>query len=1064
MLTKQAIPINFWQGLDTKTDQKQVQIGKFLALENSIFNTGGLLQKRNGFGPLPPLPNDESVYLTTLNGNLTAIGNGISAFSPGNSQWVNKSGFQPLSFSAIPVGRSAINQIQCDSVVAPNGLVCTVYTELSGSADFKYVIAVASTGQVIVNPTIIPAGSGSQLGAPRVFLLGGYFIIVFTSNYSGTYHLQYVAVSISDPTNVTAPADLAPAVTISSPLASANAWDGCIVGNNLYFAYYVSGTGVRINYLTNNLILSAPTTFSGSAATHMSVCADVTSPSNPVIYASFYNSGTSTGYSVAVNTTLQSLMTATEFISSGTVYNVTSAAQNGAVTILYEVGNTYSYDSSIPTNYTDTVPITLPSSNTTGTVGSTTTVLRSVGLASKAFIMNGTIYALTEYASELQSTYFLTDIDGNIISRFAYENGGAAPLTGIGYVPYGLPQAQVSGSSVYIAYLYKDLIETQNTTGLAPSIGPVGASNIYTQTGINLATIGFTSSEVSASEIGSNLNISGGLLWAYDGQTLQEQNFNLFPDDVECTWNTTGGSMDSRPTNWTTGEPSYYVQVLYRWTDAAGNILRSAPSVPVAVTTSDSGSNLTTGSITVDIPYLRLTYKTNVAIEVYLWSVANQEYYQVGDSGADPVSAPVLNDPTQDSFAFTITTNEEDVVGNQIIYTTGGVVEDVGGPAAVATTLFDDRLWLIDAEDQNLLWFSKQVIEATPVEMSDLLTYYVAPTIGAQGSSGPMTAIFPMDDKLIIFKKDSIYFINGTGPDNTGSNSEYSPLYFITSTVGCSNQNSIVIVPTLNGSPGGLMFQSDKGIWLLGRDLSTTYIGAPVEAYNSYAVNSAIAIPGTNQVRFTLSNGAMLMYDYYYQQWGTFAGSPAISSTIYQSLHTLLSSSGAISQETPGIYLDNGNPVLMSFTTSWIALAGLQGYQRAFFFYLLGTYFTPHKLNLQIAYDYNSSPIQSTLISPTNYGPSYGSSAMPVYGQLNPYGGGSSDSGASSNIEQWRVFLTKQRCTSFQISLQEIYDPSFGAPAGQGLTLSGLNLVVGLKKGWRPQPAATSAGGGTNSS
>ena len=260
------------------------------------------------------------------------------------------------------------------------------------------------------------------------------------------------------------------------------------------------------------------------------------------------------------------------------------------------------------------------------------------------------------------------------------------------------------------------------------------------------------------------------------------------------------------------------------------------------------------------------------------------------------------------------------------------------------------------------------------------------------------------------------------------------------------------------------MFQSDKGIWLLGRDLSTTYIGAPVEAYNSYAVNSAIAIPGTNQVRFTLSNGVMLMYDYYYQQWGTFAGSPAISSTIYQSLHTLLSSSGAISQETPGIYLDNGNPVLMSFTTSWIALAELQGYQRAFFFYLLGTYFTPHKLNLQIAYDYNSSPIQSTLISPTNYGPSYGSSAMPVYGQLNPYGGGSSDSGASSNIEQWRVFLTKQRCTSFQISLQEIYDPSFGAPAGQGLTLSGLNLVVGLKKGWRPQPAATSAGGGTNSS
>ena len=1043
MLAKQAIPINFWQGLDTKTDPYQVQLGKFLALQNSVFNKGGLLQKRNGYGAIGALPNSKSSYLTTLNGNMTAIGSDILSYSASNESWINKGKFQPLSLSVLPASRSAINQVQCDSVVAPNGLVCTVYTESSASVGFKYVVADASTGQVVVNPTVIPYGAGSPLGAPRVFLLGGYFIIAFTNNFSGTYHLQYVAVSVSNPTNATTPADLAAAVTISSPLASANSWDGAVIGENLYFAYYVSGTGVEINYLSSGLNLSTPVSFAGTVATHTSVCADVTSPSNPVIYVSFYNSGTSTGYSLAVNSTLQPLMTATEIITTGTIYNITSAAQSGVVTVLYEVGNTYTYDSAVPTNYVRAVPVTLPATDTTGTVGSTTTVLRSVGLASKAFIVNGTIYALTEYASLLQSAYFLTDVSGNIISRFAYGNGGAAPITGVGYVSYGLPQAQLSGSSVYIAYLYKDLIESQNTSGLAPSVGPAGKSNIYTQTGINLATIGFNSNTLCASEIGSNLNICGGMLWAYDGQTLSEQGFHLFPDNVELVA-TTGGSMTLQ---------QYYYQVVYEWTDAAGNVIRSAPSVPATITL--SGTN---DAVTVNVPTLRLSYKSNVVIRIYRWSTAQQVYYQVTS-----ISAPTLNDPTVDSIAVPDGKADSAIVGNEIIYTTGGVIEDTAGPAAVASTLFDDRLWVIDAEDQNLLLFSKQVIEATPVEMSDLLTYYVAPTIGAQGSSGPMSAIFPMDDKLIIFKKDSIYFINGTGPDNTGSNSQYSPLYFITSTVGCTNQNSIVIVPTLNGSPGGLMFQSDKGIWLLGRDLSTTYIGAPVEAYNAYTVNSAIAIPGTNQVRFTLSSGVTLMYDYYYQQWGVFAGVPAISSTLYQGLHTYISPSGGVFQETPGEYLDNGNPVLMSFTTSWLALGGLQGYQRAYFFYLLGTYFSPHKLNLTIAYDYNSSPTQSTLISPTNYGPAYGSSAMPVYGQLNPYGGGSSDSGASSNIEQWRIFLTKQRCTSFQISLQEIYDPSFGVSAGQGLTLSGLNLVVGLKKGWRPQPAATSMGGGTNS-
>jgi hypothetical protein len=191
------------------------------------------------------------------------------------------------------------------------------------------------------------------------------------------------------------------------------------------------------------------------------------------------------------------------------------------------------------------------------------------------------------------------------------------------------------------------------------------------------------------------------------------------------------------------------------------------------------------------------------------------------------------------------------------------------------------------------------------------------------------------------------------------------------------------------------------------------------------------------------------MYDYFYGQWGTFSGSPAISSTLYQNLHTLLNSAGVVSQETPNLYLDNGNPVLLSFTTSWINLAGVQGYQRAFFFYLLGKYLTPHKLSLGIAYDYNSSPQQSTLISPNNFSPAYGQPSP--YGQGNPYGG-------PGDIEQWRVFLTKQRCQSFQITLSEIYDPSFGVPSGQGLTLSGLNLVLSLKRGWRPISAANSVG------
>jgi hypothetical protein len=205
-----------------------------------------------------------------------------------------------------------------------------------------------------------------------------------------------------------------------------------------------------------------------------------------------------------------------------------------------------------------------------------------------------------------------------------------------------------------------------------------------------------------------------------------------------------------------------------------------------------------------------------------------------------------------------------------------------------------------------------------------------------------------------------------------------------------------------------------------------------------------------------MTSGITLMYDYYYGQWGTFVNVPATSSTLYQGLHTYINSLGQVFQESPGSFIDGTNPVLMSFTTSWINLAGIQGYLRAYWFQLLGKYLSPHKLQCLVAYNYNPAPLQNSLIRPTNFAPNYGSAESngqnTVYGQDSPYGG-------PGNVEDWRVFLDKERCMSFQVTIQEVYDPTFGIPAGAGLTLTGLNFVFAQKKGWRPQSAAHSVGG-----
>ncbi len=1157
-LQKQSVPINFSQGLDTKTDPWQVAPGKMLTLQNTVFNKGGLLQKRNGYSSLENLPNETNTAITTFNGNLTAIGNSLYAYSESTNQWYDKGNIQPVQLSVLPLIRSNTNQIQADTAISSSGLICTVYTDNLGSTtDYKFAVADSTTGQNIIEPTLIPSG-GVVTGSPRVFTLARHFVIVFTSNYSGTYHLQYIAITIANPTQVTTSGvDISTQYTPNSKLN----FDGVVINNSLFLAWNGNdgGGAIRFSGLNSSLVQYNVKAFIGHNATTLSMSVD-TSTTIPTLYASFIDSSNN-GWTCAVMSAsgFATVLAPTQLYSSVPSVNIASYANNGVLTVFYEVTNAYGYDSTIPTNYIKKVTCTQ-----SGTVGSSTVLARSVGLASKAFVIGTTLYILTAYQSAYQPTYFLLDSNGNVISKLAYSNGG-------GYVTLGLPSVYVNDTTASICYQYKDQI-----TAVNKSQGVANSAGIYAQVGINLANFDITSNNIVTAEIGNNLLISGGFLWAYDGYVPVEQNFHLWPDNVEATFSTTGGGLAPQ---------QYFYQALYEWSDNQGNIFRSAPSVPVEVNlqmtstpvtftsvfnsgetvitvssasglnvgdlitdtsnptniqaytyiigisgtsvtlslptvgnsdaspgdtlqTQDTGTAISftstfskgvssitvssttglyvgqfltditmptnfqngtyitsingsviglslptfaassgadtivtydTGKIVVDIPTLRLTYKiaNPPKLMLYRWSTAQQKYYQVTS-----ITSPLLNDPTVDYLTFTDTLGDGAILGNSLIYTTGGVVEDIPPPAVATMTLFQDRLWTLDAEDRSLLYFSKQVIEGTPVEMSDLFSYYVAPTTGAQGSTGDITALSAMDDKLIIFKDNAIYYVNGQGPDNTGANNNFSDPVFITSTVGCTNQQSIVF------TPNGLMFQSDKGIWLLGRDLSTNYIGAPVEQFNSYTINSALNIPETNQVRFTLDNGTTLMYDYYYQQWGTFTNVTAIASTLYQDLHTYINQYGEVYQESPGEYLDGSNPVLMSLTTSWFAFAGLQGYQRAYFFYILGNYISPHKLSVSIAYDYNPAIVQNDLINPDNYTGVYGSD--PLYGNNN-YGG-------HSTVEPWKVFFQTMKCESFQITLTEVFDASFGVPAGAGLTLSGLNLIVGMKKGYRTQMAGRQVG------
>lgn len=998
-LIKQPITINFDEGLDTKTDRKQVAAGKFLALQNSVFNKSGALSKRNGYPVVTKLPNAEQTTLTTLNNNLLATGSNLYAYSEDTNQWLNQGIVQPVRLTTQSMVRSTTSQTAPDAAVASTGLTCLVYVD---SGNSYYQISDSSTGQQVVGRTALPATAV----CPRVFVLGRYFIITFIATVAASAHLQYIAIPTMVPTSPTAPEDIS--TNVSGLTAG---YDAYSANNNLYIAWEGSLNTIQITRLSSVLILAAAVSILSANADLVSVAVD---PTSNMLWVSYWDSVSNDGYAAAYSSTLSSILAPVQIINNTVINELTSISTDNLLTIAYENQNTYGFTPNNKTDYVSTLTVT-----TSGSVSSAAVILRSVGLASKPFVDAGVIYVLVAYGETSQPTYFLIDMSGNIYMRLAYSNGGGYATTQV------LPSVSLLNDTWYAPYLIKDFLVSVNKNTELPSGTPT--SGIYTQTGINLAKFEINTEGQYSSEIAGTLQLTGGQVWQYDGVKPVELGFHVYPENIVVATSTSGGSITA---------DTYYYQFCYEWTDNQGNLHRSAPSIPVSIVTTGSSS-----TNTINVPTLRLTYKVSpnpVRIVGYRYSLSQQTYYQF-----TPITSPIVNDPSVDSVTITDTLSDAQILGQTLLYTTGNVVENIAPPASIGSALYKNRVFLIDAEDPNNLWYSKQVVKNTPVEFSDLFTLYVAPTSGAQGSTGPVSAISAMDDKFIIFKRDAIYYITGNGPDNTGAQNDFSEPIFITSSVGCTNPNSIVLMPN------GLMFQSDKGIWLLGRDLSTTYIGAGVEQYNSMTVKSAKVIPGTNQVRFVLDGNITLMYDYYMGQWGTHTNILAISSTLWNGADTYLNSLGHVHKETEGVYVDGSSPVLLSFVTSWLSLAGIQGLERFYELYLLGTYFTPFKLQVQIAYDYNPSPLQSTLVTPDNYGPKWGGEQL--WGSGKAWGG-------PSNVLEARVFPTKQKCETFQLIVNEVYDPSYSVSPGQGLNLSGITLVVGTKKGYRTNKASQSFG------
>lgn len=1053
-LQKQTIALQFRGGLDTKTDDKSVSATKLLGLENGRFGSPGKITKRPGHGRLSRNLSTGSAAATgettiadgqalmRYRDGLLAVGKrddaqDLYSYSAGSTDWTWKGAAPSVRVTTADVfaSGSAGSSYPDSATHETSGLNVCVFNSGAASTGVHYAVIDSSTGETIVAPTLL-AANGLY---PRVLVVNNLFLIY---HYDSVLQRIYCStLAVGDPT-----------ATISSVALTSNATDADSI-DTTYPRYDVliidSAAGGKQAYLAFNnrlagygtsiwrFAVAAPTTvlkkvsIVGDRSRVISVFKD--RYLDRIVLA--YWNGSAVLFRVYdpllvddVDTPLLVQFGVIETIAS--VLNITGVSLSSTsvlVMVFYTIEETDAHTSAVQQHRVRQNGITAPTWTASalgvamgvpfGAAGVDVSslagdFLRSVGIVAKAFNNGDAGYVPLIHTSPTQGTYFLANTGRSIVARWM------AGTAGNGTDGFGSVVPHIGAASPVDSNAWRLAMLKQHYVGSIP--------NSTSAAGVSSIVLDFFEPEQSylRAEIAAALHLNGSFLSMYDGVSIVEHGFHLFPEYVF-------------PVDSGVGFTYSYIAV-YEWTDNNGRLHRSTPSVPVQRLSTLAIDATIPGRATIYVPTLRLTAKqddfltpvrTPVTIALYRTENNGTVYYRT--STANGSSAQANNDPTVDYLTFTDTIEDSALIGYPPLYTTGGIVENVVTPPVGALCVHRNRLFIVDPDGRTIS-YSNQIGENEPVEFQDGATLRPDPV------GGGVTALASLDEKLIEFKASSIFSRSGQGPDRLGTNNDFSDAQLVNTVCGCTAPRSIVTVPM------GLMFKSAKGFMLLGRDLSVSYIGADVEAYNAETVTSGVLLDGTNEVRFTLGNGVALVYDYLAGQWAVDSGIDAVDSVIWQGSHAFLRDDASVMLEDVTRWTDAGSHVPLRVKTAWIQVAGQQGVQRIWRLNILGEYRGPHKLRVGIAYDFNPAIVQQVEITAT--GPA-------AYGVDSPYGSGS-PYGGTFPLYQWDVRPSMQKCSAIQLTIEDAVN---GAP-GESMSLSGIALEVGVDKGVRRLSAARTLG------
>jgi len=595
---------------------------------------------------------------------------------------------------------------------------------------------------------------------------------------------------------------------------------------------------------------------------------------------------------------------------------------------------------------------------------------------------------------------------------------------------------------------------TRPITGRVGSQRIVGSSSYL---GANLQT-GFPSFNASLLKVehepkrrlpsvyhNNHLLIGGGFLMTYDGYRTMENGFLRRPQI-----RTVLGGTGTESTFGVAGriEPgSYTYRAVYEYIDKAGNLHRSAPSDPVDVTTTESSGGANDGWSKVTVynyqHSMRMFENEQVRLVLYRSLKGQVVSFRVADirNDFDNLSSDLI-DLNSDANIYD---KHNPHLTHEVLYTNAEAPsENLGSITDVA--VHQNRVFLSTSNHRvHVCKPTARGLSPEPYARGSFQFREV------EGGSEFVRGLESNGDHLLVFTNENVFAIAGEGPAPDGSGSTLTEPRLLIAGQGAVDGTIHAVIPA------GCVYQSSRGLYMIGRDTKVSYIGSNVEDLTTYRAIAAAANDSRHELYIALGEplaggtdyagySKILVYNYFFNAWSVYthtasvmgynSGLHIVDGVLHQARATYgqywdgaterQSAAGSdvgFWKEDTGSYWDvseGASPTYDKFSTiietPSIYLNNLQGAQRVYRVMFAGDYLGDHDITVEMTVDHDASSSHSQ----------------------------TKTASALTTKDRYRLPVKRQKCRAMKI--KHTIAPNSSSAQSNGLfKLSGLALEVGLR-------------------